>query len=257
VELSDDAADLGRGQLEPHLPGRPLRTFPAMMSTEAEALRWARAGASAGSLVVAGYQASPRGRSGLSYADRFVPGRGLGCSLVVRPELVEEREGWLYLAAILGVHDVVGDGDPGSAIEWPDRCVTDGTATAAVGVHAEPASGRVAWAVVTLLVPDAAPPRGPLLAALVDHVEARLRQDPVPVLDDARRRCATLGRRVVAELLPMGPAAPSVVGVAVDLVEDGGLCIATDGGPRIVVRPQSLGVLGAPEARPTGPLGGG
>lgn len=255
MELSDGAADLVRDQLEPHLPGRPLRTFPAMLSTEAEALRWAREGASAGSLVVTGYQASPRGRSGLSYADRFTPGRGLGCSVVVRPELSEEREGWLYLAAILGVHDVFGDGDPAPSVEWPDRCVTDGAITAAIGVHAEPVHGRVAWAVITILVPDAEPPRGPLLAALLDRVETRLREDRARVLADARERCTTIGRRVIAEVLPMGPASPSVLGVAVDLFDDGGLCIATDDGPRVVVRPQSLGVLGAPEERPAGPPG--
>jgi BirA family transcriptional regulator, biotin operon repressor / biotin---[acetyl-CoA-carboxylase] ligase len=257
VGVSDDeAADLARAPLAALLPDRPLRTFPAMLSTEAEALRWARTGAEAGSVVVTGYQASPRGRSGLSYADRFTPGRGLGCSLVVRPAaLAEEREGWLYTAALVGVHDVVGGVRPTTSIAWPDRCVTDGRTSAALGVHGEPAGGRIVWAVITILVPDAEPPRGPLLAALLAGVEARLAQDPGAVLVDARTRCSTLGRRVIARVLPMGPASPSFLGVAEDLVDDGGLRIATDDGPRVVVRPQSLGALDAPEDEPVGPPG--
>jgi BirA family transcriptional regulator, biotin operon repressor / biotin---[acetyl-CoA-carboxylase] ligase len=251
----DDGADLARAPLDELLPGRPLRTFPAMMSTEAEALRWARTGAVAGSVVVTGYQASPRGRSGLSYADQFTPGRGLGCSLVVRPDLPEEREGWLYTAAIVGVHDVIAETRPPTTIEWPDRCLTGGRTTAAVGVHGEPGGGRIVWAVITILVPDAEPPRGPLLAALLDGVETRLAQDPEEVLADGRIRCGTLGRRVLARVLPMGAASPSFLGVAVDLLDDGGLRIATDDGPRVVVRPQSLGALDAPEDEPVGPPG--
>ena len=43
--------------LDELLGDRPLRSFAAMMSTEAEALRWARQGGVAGSVVVAAYQA--------------------------------------------------------------------------------------------------------------------------------------------------------------------------------------------------------
>ncbi len=259
-----DGADLDRAALDHLLAERPLRTFAAMLSTEAEALRWARQGAVAGSVVVAAYQASPRGRSGLSFATRFAPGRGLGCSLVVRPELPEPREGWLYTASLLGVHDalavaglaVAGHGvAPARSLEWPDQVMEDARSVAAVGVHAEPLAGRIVWAVVTVLVPDLAPPRGTLLAALVNAVETRLAQQPDEVLADYRPVCATLGRRVVAQLLPMGPASPSFVGTAEDLVDDGGLRIVTDDGPRVVVRPQSLGFLEAPDSGPMGPPG--
>lgn len=267
MALTPDDGDLDRAVLGDLLGERPLRTFPAMMSTEAEALRWAREGAVAGSVVVAGYQASPRGRSGLSYATRFAPGRGLGCSLVVRPELLEDREGWLYPASLLGVLDGLradGSAPDGAAprpLEWPDRIVaregiTEHDATiAAIGVHAEPLAERIVWAVITVLVPDLAPPRGPTLARVLAAIEARLDQGPNAVLDAFRPDCATLGRRVAAQILPMGPASPSFVGVAEDLLEDGGLRIATDDGARVVVRPQMLGFLEDPDAGPVGPPG--
>ncbi|MDQ4130536.1 MAG: hypothetical protein M3133_06040, partial [Actinomycetota bacterium] len=76
------------------MPGRPVRTYPAILSTSADAFAWARAGAPEGALVVADYQAAPRGRAGLPWEVR--PGEGLGFSLVLRPELPPEREGWLY-----------------------------------------------------------------------------------------------------------------------------------------------------------------
>ena len=56
--------DLAADALAADLPGRPLRSYPALLSTEADALAWARAGGPGGAVVVAGYQASPRGRAG-------------------------------------------------------------------------------------------------------------------------------------------------------------------------------------------------
>ncbi|HWH34036.1 MAG TPA: hypothetical protein VNT56_01805 [Acidimicrobiales bacterium] len=55
--------DLSAGVLAAALPDRPLRSYPAPLSTEADALAWARAGAPVGAVVVADYQAAPRGRS--------------------------------------------------------------------------------------------------------------------------------------------------------------------------------------------------
>lgn len=57
MELS---TDLSAHALAEALPGRPVRSYPAMLSTEADALAWARAGADDGAVVVAGYQAAPR-----------------------------------------------------------------------------------------------------------------------------------------------------------------------------------------------------
>lgn len=247
--------DLDRPTLSPLLGTRPLRTFPAMLSTEAEAMAWARQGAVHGSVVTAGYQAAPRGRSGLSWAERFTPTTGLGCSIVLRPDLPEAREGWLYVTATQGIHDVLQERHPEGdvTVEWPDRVLHGPDVVAAVGVQAESERGRLRWVVITVLVPDVAPPRAPLLARLVAAIEDRSARPTAEVLEAHRRASATLGRRVRASVLPMGPASPEFVGVALDVVDDGGLLIETDEGPRVVVTPQSLGFLEPPDVGPMGP----
>jgi len=68
--------------------------------------------------VVADYQASPRGRGGLPWT--VVAGRGLGFSLVLRPDLSPLREGWPYVAATLAVAEVLGEH---TGVEWPDTVV--------------------------------------------------------------------------------------------------------------------------------------
>lgn len=240
-----EATDLTRAELEELLGDRPLRTYPAILSTEAEALSWARDGAPHGSVVVAGYQASPRGRSGLSWGDHLEPGHGLGASIVLRPELAVDDEGWLYTSTLVGLHDVLDD----TVLAWPDRLERDGTPVAMIGVQVEPAGDRVRWAVVNLLVPGAEPPRSQLLARLTAAVDTRSRQPAQDVLPVAREHCATLGARVAARMLPLGPAAPTIEGIARDLTADGGLSIRRDDGATVVVLPQALGFLEDPDDR--------
>jgi BirA family biotin operon repressor/biotin-[acetyl-CoA-carboxylase] ligase len=210
-----------------------------MVSTEADALAWARAGAPGGAVVVADYQASPRGRAGLEW--QVSPGRGLGFSLILRPRLRPEREGWMYVAASSGLADLAG---PRSTIDWPDEVRRGNRRVAAVGVNAHLGPARVEWAVVSVVIPDAEPPRGPLLARALAAIEARCSATPDAVLYDYRPRCETLGRTVRARLIPVGPAGPQVTGRAADALLDGALVIVRDDdGRRIAVRPQHLGLL--------------
>jgi BirA family biotin operon repressor/biotin-[acetyl-CoA-carboxylase] ligase len=222
-------ADLTRQLLEESLPGHALRVYPALLSTEADALAWARAGAPDGAVVVAGYQASPRGRAGLEW--RLQPGRGLGFSLVLRPRLPLHREGWLYVVALTALADALS-GEP--TLAWPDEVRSGGARAAAVAVQTAPGTNGVEWAVVSVLVEDAEPPRAPLLARAI-----------AAVLADCLRRCETLGRRVRARLIPMGPSGTALTGKAVTILADGALVIETDDGRRLAVRPQSLGLLDA------------
>ncbi len=232
-------ADLTPAALRDALPDRPVRTYPALLSTDADAQAWARAGAPAGALVVADYQASPRGRGGVPWTVQ--PGRGLGFSLVVRPDLPADAQGWPYIAATTGLAALVGEG---AATAWPDLvCAADGRRAAAVGVFSDLEGERVRWAVLTVLVEEAAPPRALLLAAAVAAIEAQLERPAESVLDDYRKRCATLGRRVRARLVPLGPEGPAVEGLAGDVRPNGGLVIVTDEGRRAVVPPPELGVL--------------
>jgi BirA family transcriptional regulator, biotin operon repressor / biotin---[acetyl-CoA-carboxylase] ligase len=230
--------DLGAKTLAVIMPTRAVRSYPAMLSTESDAQAWGRAGGPAGGVVVADYQASPRGRGGFEWT--VTPGRGLGFTLLLHPPWPPEREGWPYLPACLALADVVG---AGATLTWPDAVHHGDARAAAVGVHTELAPGRIAWATVTVLVEDARPPRAPLLRDAVEAIERRLEQPAEAVLDEYRAACTTLGRRVTARLVPMGPAEVRVTGEAVDCRDDGSLVIVNAEDRRVAVPPQHLGLL--------------
>lgn len=235
MEMSDD---LGPRALAAALPGRPVRSYRAVVSTEADALAWARAGAPHGAVVVADYQAAPHGRSGLEW--RVTPGRDLGFSIVLRPHLAVEREGWLYTVATVALADACGEG---AAIAWPDEVRSGAARVAAVGVHAEPGPRALEWAVANVLVADIAGRRAGMLAEVATAIERRCAAPSADVAADHRARCETLGRRVRAGLLPQGPNAQAVTGAAVSTLLDGALVIATDDGRRVAVRPGGVSVV--------------
>jgi len=234
-----------------------VRTYPALLSTEPVAMAWARAGAPTGAVVVADYQASPRGRAGMPWQVEL--GRGLGFTLLQRPEdLSPEREGWPYVAALLALHDAAGE--DAAVLEWPDTMLAPtGAVLARLGIYVELGPGGIQWVSVTVLVEDGGPPRAPLLARLVAAVEHRLAQPPKSVLADYLPRCSTLGRTVRARMLPLGPDGPEVTGAAVDVLPDGALVLLTARGNRVAVLPQYLGLLEAPKGpvRPPDQLLGG
>lgn len=231
--------DLSADALRAALGERALRFYPAALSTEADALAWARAGAAEGAVVVAEYQASPRGRSGRPWQIRS--DEDLGFSLVLRPRLPAEREGWLYTVAVSGLADVL-DGE--ATIEWPDAVRDRGSTQAgAVGVHVEVGTDGIEWAVATVHATGAGPDRPRVLARIIEAIEGRYSSDAESVLADYRPRCATLGREVRARLVPLRPGGPAVAGQAVEVLIDGALVIETEGGSRVAVRPQSLGLL--------------
>lgn len=232
------AGDLSAAEVASVMPGRPLRTYPALLSTGADAQAWARSGAPAGAVVVADYQASPRGRGGWPWT--VEAGRDLGFSVVLRPDLTAEREGWLYLVVSSALADVVGST---AAVEWPDEVRAGDRRAGAVGVVAELGADGVDWAVADVVVHGAGPPRAPMLSAVVAAIEERATQAKAAVLADYVPRCATMGRRVRARVVPLGPAGTVVTGRAVDVLGDGALLVETDEGRRVAVRPQSLGAL--------------
>lgn len=238
--------DLSADALAAALPGREVRGYPAVLSSESVALAWAREGAPHGAVVTAGYQVSPRGRGGLPWT--VDPAHDVCFSLVLRPDLPVAREGWLYTTAVSGLADRHDD----AAITWPDEVHTARGRTAAVGAWVELGPNGVRWAVLTVLLSgvgdagdgsDDAADRAGKLARAVRAIEHRLAADADDVLADYRARCDTLGRRVRARMIPLGPAGPQIEGNAVDVLSDGSLTIRTDRGSRVAVRPQNLGVL--------------
>lgn len=236
--------DLNADGLAESLPGRPARAYRALLSTEADALKWARAGAPGGAVVVAGYQASPRGRGGLEWTLR--PGTDLGFSLVLRPRLPPEREGWIYTVAATGLADALV---PEARIEWPDEVRQDGEPLAALGVQCGVAEQGVEWAVVNVLVRGGWERRAALLREAVEAIEAREQGAAATTLADHRARCETLGLSVRARLIPLGPGGTEVSGTASDLRDDGALVIETAKGNQVPVRPQDLGVLEVADLR--------
>lgn len=226
------------------LGAREVRSYPAVLSTEASAMAWARQGAPDGSVLVADYQASPRGRGGLPWTVRL--GSGIGFTLVLRPDLEPEREGWPYVAGLLALDDVVGE--PGGGMTWPDAVhARDGRVLARLGAYVELGPGRTEWVTLTVLVEQAAPPRAPLLARLVEALVVRMSQPAEQVLADYLPRCSTLTEQVRARLIPMGHGGPEVTGEAVDVLVDGSLVLLTARGNRVAVPPQNLGLLEEPE----------
>ena len=228
--------DLSAEALAEAMPDRAVRAYRALLSTDADAIAWARAGGPAGAVVAADIQASARGRGGLPWAPR--PGSDLCFSVLLRPDFVADEEGWLFVAAAIAVLDVLG----ASAIEWPDRVEQDGHVVGDVAGHAGLGPHGVEWAVVNVLIHDVQLPRAPLIARLVDAIEAVQKPDP-EVLARYRERCATLGRRVVAHVIPTWPDGVQIAGNAATVLEDGALVIAQDDGRRIAVRPQHLARL--------------
>ena len=233
--LTDDLSAKMLGEL---LPDRPIRSYPALLSTEADALAWARAGAPEGALVAAGYQVSPRGRAGRPWPPAGE--RGVAFSMVLRPRLAAEREGWLYTVALAGLAAAAGDD---ATIEWPDELRRGEALAGAVAVQVGLGPGGVEWAVVSVLVCDARPSRAAALAGAARAIETSSAQPAAALLDEYRRRCTTLGRHVCARMIPLGPAGPRVSGRAVGLLKDGALLIETDSGRRVPVRPQNLALL--------------
>lgn len=231
--------DLSPDQLSATLPRRAVRAYPALLSTEADALAWARAGAPSGAVVVADYQASPRGRAGLEWEVR--PGEDLAFSLILRPTRLEtQKEGWLYPVACVALAGVMG---PETTIEWPDALWRDQRRVASVGMQVKLGPGWLEWAVISVLIPNEQPPRGPLLRKAIEAIEAHAAALPPDVLADYLSRCRTIGRRVRARMIPMGPSGPQVVGRAVGTLLDGALLIETENGRRIGIKPQNLGIL--------------
>lgn len=235
-------ADLSAEALGDALGDRPVRAYPAVLSTHADALAWARADAPSGAVVAADYQAGARGHGGIEWPVHA--GADLGFSMVCRPGLPGEREGWVDVAALLGLTDALG----APTLEWPDTVTADGERVAALTVEAASDAVGLLWAVVTVLVPDAAPDRPGTLARAVEGIEARLAQPVEEVRSAFRDRCGLLGRAVRARLVPMGPNGTVVCGEAVDVRDDGSLVISDEEERRVAVPPRSLGVLEVPAA---------
>ena len=232
--------DLTAEALEELLGKRPLQSHRVLLSTASTAIEWAGAGAPSGAVVVADAQIAARGRAGRPW--KITPGEDLAFAFVLRPQLEAEREGFLYTVVLAGLADVCG---PDATIEWPDRVCRGDEVMACIGIEIRLSARGVKWAVVNVLLPNVPPPRGPLLSAALEAVEARLAASDDDVLEDHRERCTTIGRRMRVQLLGGNT---RLQGPAVDTIDDGSLVLELggDGGgeTRLVpVRPQDVSLV--------------
>lgn len=224
--------DLAGPALAAVLGDRRFQSHPVLLSAAVTAAQWAGEGAPHGAVVVADHQIAPRGRAGRSW--KVTPGQGLTFALVLRPQMAAAREGWLYAVALAALADACG---PGLTIEWPDEIHREGAMVAAAGMDVRLGSQGVKWAVANFLIRDAAPPRGELLARVLQAIDDRLAASASAVLDDYAPLCRTVGRSVRVRLLG---GTGRLQGEAVEVSDDGSLVVATDDGRRIAVRPQDI-----------------
>ncbi|MBW3667137.1 MAG: hypothetical protein KY394_06050 [Actinobacteria bacterium] len=230
------AAPIRHEVLTELMPDHEIRAYPAVLSTESEAQRWARAGAPHGALVVADYQVSPRGKGGLPWE---IPAEGAGFSIIVRRKYLEHEEGRLYMAAVTALADTGAR----PSIAWPDRVYQGERELGATTVFSEVALLQIVWAVVSFMLLDTGEATEHSIAELTGRLDERLAQDAAALLSDYEPMLAETGKEVEAHLVPMGPTGRRIAGTAEGVDIDGSLRIKTTGGGVAAARPQHVALL--------------
>lgn len=249
------AADIDQEHLagllgDDRVVGCEVRSYPVAISTDALALSWARQeDAPDGALVVADVELSARGRREVLW--QSVGGASLALSVVLRPELPVEGEGLLWLLGSVAAADAVAAVTGlDVACKWPNDLLVDDRRLGLVDVSAQLGPGKVESAIlttrlnvgqeadalpeglrdpVTSLTAEGSPvARSEMLVGVADSLDRWYAGAAKDLLDAYRQRCATLGRRVRAALLPLG----EVEGTAQDVTEAGDLVVDTGGAPQ-------------------------
>jgi BirA family biotin operon repressor/biotin-[acetyl-CoA-carboxylase] ligase len=126
-----------RSRLQSRSVGKKILCVDSCESTNDVAWREALAGAADGTAIFAEEQSKGRGRFGRSWvAPR---GKGLLCSIVLRPEIEVERVPLMTAMAALAAADVVGDE---AQIRFPNDVMLDGKKIAGILVEARFISSR-------------------------------------------------------------------------------------------------------------------
>ncbi len=229
----------------------PIRWVEETGSTNQDLLAEAIAGLSSGGVLVADHQTAGRGRQGRRWIDD--PGRSLLFSVLffVDPDIA----GFLPLAAGMAVRAGVAEFTPAEVgLKWPNDVLIDERKVA--GILAESATTARGFAVVVgcgiNVAFDDGPPsevadratdlastgtlidRAELLTAILFHLDplvTALESGRIAsVLDDYRRCCVSLGRRVRLDT-PEG----ELSGLVVAIADSGGIVIEDGDGTRRTV----------------------
>ncbi|HZB97944.1 MAG TPA: hypothetical protein VE219_05040, partial [Candidatus Sulfotelmatobacter sp.] len=133
-----EAADvLDEAAVERALGDRPKRFYPALISTESDAIAWAASGGPEGAVVVAGHAITPRGHGERPWV--LKPEKSVLFTFIVRPNLPPLKAGLLYMVGVSGIADVLGEG---TTIEWPADVYRGDVLAGAVGVRTSSDPGR-------------------------------------------------------------------------------------------------------------------
>jgi BirA family biotin operon repressor/biotin-[acetyl-CoA-carboxylase] ligase len=224
------------------------RHAEVMRSTNDDALALADAGAPEWTVVATGHQTEGRGRRGRSWSS--APGKALLFSVVLRPEAPADRIPVLSLLAAermaRACHELAGI-DVGC--KWPNDLVAEDRKLAGILPEAAVADGRVRHVVIGIGVNVAMEGRdfpGEMGATATSLARDGARIDPgallgrflkgfrdayrtanqARALEDYRRRCVTLGRRIRAT----AAGGRVVEGRAYGIDDRGGLVVETAGG---------------------------
>ena len=248
-------SDLGRPPLDERLlrtslvrPGSfvtDLRVVAATGSTNDDLAALARAGAPAGTVLVAEEQRAGRGR--LDRAWTSPPRAGLTFSVLLRPAAPAYRRTWVPLLTGLAVQQAVARlGAVPSALKWPNDLLlnerkaggilaqADGDAVVVgIGINVSTRREELPDGATSLLVEGSeCTDRDPLLRAVLRSLGALVAdwEDGRDLRADYEAACDTVGREVRAQL----PDGTALTGTATGVDGSGRLLLDTADGARAV-----------------------
>lgn len=202
------------------LEGRQVHYFETVESTNTLALEMGQAGAATGTVLVAETQTKGRGRLGKAWCSP--PGKGLYCTVLLRPEISVHHLPRITLAAGLAAARAIDElSGQQSGIKWPNDVLIQGRKVA--GILAECALAGGEWPVVALgvginlgtkleqfpeelrltassllLASGRGIAQGLMLVTLLRWIEEMMdrleRADFVGILDEWRKKDATVGQ---------------------------------------------------------------
>ncbi len=249
--------------------GRPAFYYETIGSTNAEAKRLAREGASEGTLVIAAEQTDGRGRRGREW--HSASEKGVWCTTILRPAVPAERVPSLAMVCALAVADAIADCcGQRAGIKWPNDVIIGGKKVCGILLELSADMERVDWVVAgigingwhtqadfppdiadtatsLLLTTGTTPERVSLIAALMRALEARYdtwsKAGLVGLMDDYAAMSVTLGQPVCVIATDQ-----TFEGVARRMDETGALWVALADGTerRVLAADVSVrGVMGA------------
>jgi BirA family biotin operon repressor/biotin-[acetyl-CoA-carboxylase] ligase len=249
LAVSTMASMMSRAPLDPAQVGVPngwhIEAVPETASTNFDLLTAGASGAPEGTVLLAHYQRSGRGRMDRVWSSP--PGAGLTFSVLLRPQVPAPNWGWLPLLAGLALAETIGDG---ARLKWPNDLLIgpsdrkgggilvqsgDGIAVLGIGLNVTTTTDELPVPTATSLATEGFVDRldrEQLLGELLDRL-GELYQGWQGAAGDAERSglaeryraaCQTIGQRVSVQQL-----AGELIGDAVGVDSDGRLLVTPDG----------------------------